>query len=60
MWDLYVAELTAQAVAAGSRAALRSELDVLGMAARGLLTAPGAAPLSTSGLISNCPLIVHF
>jgi hypothetical protein len=60
MWDLYVAEWTAQAIADGHRAALRSELDVLDMAARGLLTAPGGAALSTSGLVSNCPLIVHF
>jgi len=60
MWDLYVSAWTQEAIDRGYRSALHSELEVLGMAARGWLTAPGGGPVGPSGLISNCPLIMHF
>jgi hypothetical protein len=60
MWDLYVAAWTPEAVAAGYRARLDSELEVLALAHRGWLTRPGGGPLGPSGLISNCPLILHY
>lgn len=60
MWDLYVAEWTEAAIDAGYRSTLRSELDARAMAARGWLTSPGGAPLGSSGLVSNCPVLMHF
>lgn len=60
MWDLYVAAWTDEAVAGGYRSRLDSELAVEAMAAGGWLTAPGGGAVASSGLVSNCPLILHF
>lgn len=60
MWDLYVTAWTDGAVAAGYRSRLDSELAVQAMAADGWLTAAGGGPVASSGLISNCPMILHF
>lgn len=59
MWDLYVAEWTTEAIDAGYRAAIHSELEVVGLAQRGWLTGPGGGSFGPSGLISNCPLLGH-
>ena len=59
MWDLYVAEWTQDAIDQGYRAAIHSELEIIGLAQRGWLTGPGGAPFGPSGLISNCPLLGH-
>lgn len=59
MWDLYVAEWTADAIEKGYRAAIHSELEILGLTQRGWLTGPGNTPFGPSGLISNCPLLGH-
>jgi hypothetical protein len=60
MWDLYVVAWTDRAIGAGYRSRLDSELAVQKMAAGGWLTAPGGGSVGASGLISNCPLILHF
>lgn len=59
MWDLYVAEWTSDAIDNGYRAAIHSELEIVGLAQRGWLTGPGGADFGASGLISNCPLLGH-
>lgn len=59
MWDLYVAEWTADAIDEGHRAAIHSELEIVGLAQRGWLTGPGGTDFGASGLISNCPLLGH-
>ena len=59
MWDLYVAEWTTDAIDNGYRAAIHSELEIVGLAERGWLTGPGGGDFGPSGLISNCPLIGH-
>lgn len=56
MWDLYVTEWTADAVTKGYRARVDSELELIGLARRGWI----AGADRSSGLISNCPLILHF
>jgi hypothetical protein len=60
MWDLYVSTWTRQAIDRGYRSALHGELEALGMAARGFLTAPDGGPVRASGLISNCPVLMSF
>ncbi len=59
MWDLYVAAWTPQAIEQGYRSAIYSELQFLGLAQRGWLTAPDGKPVGSSGMISNCPVIMH-
>lgn len=51
MWDLYVAEWTTDAIDNDYRAAIHSELEVVGLAQRGWLTGPGGADFGASGLI---------
>lgn len=60
MWDLQVSTWSDAAVASGHRTALHGELEALAAAGRGDLTNPDGAPLSASGLISNCPVLAHF
>lgn len=60
MWDLQVSTWSDAAVAAGHRTVLHGELDARAAAARGDLTNPDGTPLSASGLISNCTVLVHF
>lgn len=60
MWDLHVGTWSDAAVAAGHRTVLHGELDALAAAGRGELTNPDGTPLSASGLISNCPVLLHF
>jgi hypothetical protein len=57
MWALYLAQWTPEAIAAGFRARIGSELEALALSRRGWLTAPGGGSVTASGLISNCPLI---
>lgn len=59
MWDLYVTEWTAEAIDKGYRAAIHSELEIVGLAQRGWLTGPGGADFGPSGLISNSALLGH-
>ena len=60
MWDLYVNEWTPAAIAAGHRARIESELELLGRAQEGWITGLGGGPVGPSGLISNCPLVMRF
>ncbi len=60
MWDLQVGSWSDAAVADGHRTVLHGELEALGAAGRGDLTNPDGTPLSSSGLISNCPVLARF
>lgn len=60
MWDLYVAAWTPKAIEQGYQSAIYSELQFLGLVQRGWLTTPDGEPMGSSGLISNCPLIMHY
>lgn len=60
MWDLYLVAWTQESITGGYRARLDSELEVLGMARSGWVTDPSGGPLGPSGLISNCPLGLHY
>lgn len=60
MWDLYVAAWTPEAIEQGYQSAIYSELQFLGLVQRGWLTTPDSKPMGSSGLISNCPLIMHY
>jgi hypothetical protein len=60
MWDLYVAAWTPEAIDKGYVSAIYSELQFLGLVQQGWITAPDGGPVGPSGLISNCPLIMHY
>ena len=57
LWDVNVGEWTADAVAKGFRSRMTDEFTILGMVARGYLTAPGGKPYGSSGIIVNCPIV---
>lgn len=59
MWDLYLAEWTQEAIDKGFQSAIYSELQFLGLVKRGWITGPGGH-VGSSGLISNCPLVMSF
>lgn len=60
MWDLYLAQWTPEALASGYASAIYSELQFWGLVERGWLTGPNGQAVMASGLISNCPLIIHY
>jgi hypothetical protein len=60
MWDLYLAQWTPLAREKGYASAIYSELQFWGLAQRGWLTGPDGKAIGASGLISNCPLIMHY
>jgi hypothetical protein len=60
MWDLYLAQWTPDAFQKGYASAIYSELQLLGLVERGWLTGPDGGDIGPSGLISNCPLIMHY
>lgn len=57
LWDLNLAEWTPQAVDNGYVSRLIDEFQILGLAERGFLTAPGGEPFGSSGIIINCPIV---
>ena len=60
MWDLYLAQWTPEAFERGYTSAIYSELQFWGLVERGWLTGPDGQAVKASGLISNCPLIMHY
>jgi hypothetical protein len=60
MWDLYLAQWTPEAQQKGYVSRIYSELQFLGLARQGWLTGPDGGAIGPSGLISNCPLIMHY
>jgi hypothetical protein len=57
LWDMNLAEWTPEAVERGYVSRLIDEFQILGIAQRGFLTAPGGEPFGSSGLIINCPIV---
>ena len=60
MWDLYLGWWTPEAIRAGYRAAIHSELEWLTLATAGWITAQEGGPPHTVGVVSNCPLIMSW
>ena len=60
LWDLNVGRWTADAIRLGYRSRMTEEFAILGMAARGFLTAPDGGPYGSTGIIVNCPIIHRF
>ncbi|MBC7843385.1 MAG: hypothetical protein H7099_13775 [Gemmatimonadaceae bacterium] len=57
MWDLMIAEWSADVVARGENFAQPDFNTILQLAARGLITNPGGAPLSSANFQVNCPVL---
>lgn len=57
MWDLMIAEWSADVVARGDNFAQPDFNTILQLAARGLITNPGGAPLSSANFQVNCPVL---
>jgi hypothetical protein len=56
-WDAQIYQWTQDAINKGYRGQLREEFQILTFVQDGLLTAPGGAPFTTSGLSINCPIV---
>ena len=57
MWDLMIAEWSADVVARGDNFAQPDFDTILQLAAHGLITNPGGAPLSSANFLVNCPVL---
>jgi hypothetical protein len=57
MWDLMIAEWSADVVARGENHAQPDFNTILQLAARGFITNPGGAPLSSANFQVNCPVL---
>jgi len=60
LWDLNVGEWTQLAIDRHYRSRVTEEFQILGLVARGFITAPGGAPFGSSGFIVNCPIVHRF
>jgi hypothetical protein len=60
VWDLNVGAWTPYAAKNGLRVRWLEEFQVLGLAQRGLITAPDGGAFGSSGLIVNCPIVNRF
>jgi hypothetical protein len=60
LWDLNVGEWTQLAIDRSYRSRVTEEFQILGLVARGFITAPGGAPFGSSGFIVNCPIVHRF
>jgi hypothetical protein len=57
LWDVHLAEWTAQVVAAGQNFLQTDVGTVEGLISHGLVTGPGGARFGASGFIVNCPIV---
>jgi hypothetical protein len=57
LWDVHLAEWTAQAVASGQNLRQTDVVTAEGLVSQGLLTGPNGAPFGASGFIVNCPIV---
>jgi len=60
LWDLNIGEWTQLAIDRSYRSRVTEEFQILGLVARGFITAPGGAPFGSSGFIVNCPIVHRF
>jgi hypothetical protein len=56
MWDLHIAEWSADAVAKGQNVAQRDANQIRQLAERKIVTNPGGARLSSANFVVNCPV----
>jgi hypothetical protein len=57
LWDVHLAQWTAQAVATGANARQVEFAAVEQLAENGTVTGPGGAPFGPSGFIVDCPIV---
>jgi len=57
LWDVHLAQWSAQSVAGGRNLRQTDFDDILDLAKNGRVTAPGGAPFDASGFIVNCPIV---
>lgn len=57
LWDLHIAEWSADAVARNENFAQTDESTIRQLAARGFITNPGGGKLSSSNFTVNCPVL---
>jgi hypothetical protein len=57
LWDVHLAAWSPAAIATGQNLRQRDYGDVVGLASKGLVTAPDGSPFAASGFIVNCPII---
>lgn len=57
LWDVHLAEWSAQAIAAGENLRQESFNDIRGLVDQGLITGPGGTPFTPAGFIVNCPIV---
>jgi hypothetical protein len=57
LWDVHLAEWSAQAIADGDNLRQESFNDIRRLVGHGLITGPGGAPFAPAGFIVNCPIV---
>jgi hypothetical protein len=57
LWDVHLAEWSAQVIATGGNVREESFNDILGLVEHGLITGPGGTPFAPAGFIVNCPIV---
>lgn len=60
MWDLYLGWWTQEAIDNGYRARVHSDLEWLTLVQQGWITGQDGGPMGTSGIVSNCPVIMSW
>ncbi len=57
LWDVHLAQWSAQSVASGRNLRQTDFDDILDLAKNGRVTGPGGVPFDASGFIVNCPIV---
>lgn len=57
LWDVHLAQWSAQAVAAGANTRQTEFAAVEKLAEQGTVTGPGGTPFGASGFIVDCPIV---
>ena len=60
LWDANIGEWTQAAIAAGYRARVNDEFQILALAEGGFITGPGGSRYGSTGIIINCPIVHRF
>jgi hypothetical protein len=57
LWDVHLAEWTAEAIAAGANVRQRDWGQIQGLVDHGLVTGPGGEPFAPADFIVDCPIV---
>jgi len=57
LWDVHLAEWTAEAIAAGLNVRQRDWGNIQGLVDHGFITGPGDAPFGPADFIVDCPIV---